>query len=317
MAVTVVSYQNCKKHVVSILQASQTAYGSGATGDAPDGSVLQFASATEINDTILEKDGEICTLICNTPGHPYQPQFEVTSSALTMTPNGLPLPITNGMVTRIQCSNGGLDKTFTSGDVNTTSDTVAITNHGFATGQRVQFSNSGGALPTGLSASTDYYIIRLTSGVFRIAATYADATATTAVYVDLTGAGSGTQTVLTQYSAGLEARSRDEITEVLNNLSTYGRLPFYTAGYWKQDGDSVYSTSAYIKVTQTNYVMTSTTQAPEPYLWAIVAGTVAALSKDGFDASLTQYYTQMYANYLQQIAQMARMISPLSAYQTV
>lgn len=59
----------------------------------------------------------------------------------------------------------------------------------------VQFSNSGGALPTGLSSSTEYYLIAGSgTGKFKVAASYADAVAGTAI--DITGAGLGTNSIL-------------------------------------------------------------------------------------------------------------------------
>ena len=317
MAATPISFDTVKKHVVSILQASQTAYGSGTTGNAPDGSKAQFSSSEEINNTILEKDGEVCTLICNTFGHPYQVQFETTTAPQTMNANGLALPNGNGMVTRIQCSNGGLNKTFVAADVNTTSDTIAIANHGFATGQKVQLSNSGGGLPAPLTASTDYYIIRLTDSVLRLATTFANATATLPVQIDLTTTGTGTQTIETQFSTGIEAMSRDEIAEVNNNPNVYGRLPYYTAGYWKIVGNSAFSTSAYIKFTYTSFTQSSAPQAPEPYMWAVVAGTIASLLKDGGDDAQCGYYLQMYQQMLQAIAARESVIPPISAYQSI
>lgn len=77
--------------------------------------------------------------------------------------------------------------------VDTGTETLTTsTAHGLVAGARVQFTNSGGALPTGLSAATDYYVISagLTSTAFRVSATYGGAA------VNLTGAGSGTNTVL-------------------------------------------------------------------------------------------------------------------------
>jgi hypothetical protein len=76
--------------------------------------------------------------------------------------------------------------------------TCAVTNictqtaHGFLTGLVMQVSNSGGALPTGLSTSTNYYAIPLTANTFSFASSLANAKAGTAVTI--TGTGSGTQT---------------------------------------------------------------------------------------------------------------------------
>lgn len=72
---------------------------------------------------------------------------------------------------------------------------------------KVRFSNSGGALPTGLSAGTDYWLIRVSATTARVAASYADARAGTAIA--FTDAGSGTNTLTARVAryngAGVEA----------------------------------------------------------------------------------------------------------------
>lgn len=62
------------------------------------------------------------------------------------------------------------------------------------TGDPVEVSNSGGGLPGGLSTRTTYYAIRVSATVFKLAATYADAIAGTAI--DLSSAGTGTHTLV-------------------------------------------------------------------------------------------------------------------------
>jgi hypothetical protein len=68
---------------------------------------------------------------------------------------------------------------------------------------KVRFRNSGGALPTGISAATDYYTIRVSSTTCRLATSRTNAIAATAIaYTD---AGSGTNVVdvrLPRYSDG-------------------------------------------------------------------------------------------------------------------
>lgn len=90
-------------------------------------------------------------------------------------------------------------QTFTSGNVNTGTDQVTITGHGFLTGLKVRLT-TGGALPTGLAINTDYYIIRISANVIQFATSQANALAGTAI--DLTAAGSGTSTVTPQAIEG-------------------------------------------------------------------------------------------------------------------
>lgn len=75
---------------------------------------------------------------------------------------------------------------------NATTDLLTQADHGFYTGLILQVSNSGGALPTGLSALTDYYVIRVSSSTYRLATSLANALNNT--YINITGAGSGTNT---------------------------------------------------------------------------------------------------------------------------
>jgi hypothetical protein len=68
---------------------------------------------------------------------------------------------------------------------------------------RVQVSNSGGALPSGLVALTDYWTIRQGAGTSKLASSYANAVAGTAV--TLSDNGSGTNTItsfLPRYTTG-------------------------------------------------------------------------------------------------------------------
>lgn len=73
-------------------------------------------------------------------------------------------------------------------------DLLTATAHGLQTGDGpVRVSNSGGALPTGLAADTDYYVIRASANTFSLATTRENAIAGTAI--NLTADGSGTHTL--------------------------------------------------------------------------------------------------------------------------
>lgn len=78
--------------------------------------------------------------------------------------------------------------------VNAGSDLFTLAAHGLLTGDGpVQFSNSGGALPAGLTSLTDYWIWKFTANQFKVATSYANAIANT--IVDVTDAGTGTHTI--------------------------------------------------------------------------------------------------------------------------
>jgi len=87
-------------------------------------------------------------------------------------------------------ANNATTATFTAA----TTDICTAVAHGYFTGDRVQLTNSGGALPAGLAAATTYYVIKLTADTFKLAASDALATAGTAV--DITGTGTGTHSVV-------------------------------------------------------------------------------------------------------------------------
>lgn len=75
-----------------------------------------------------------------------------------------------------------------------TDDTITVYGRTLAVGDRIRVANSGGALPTGLSVSTDYYAI---------AASKLSLTAGGGA-VDITGTGSGTNYLFTTDATGFE-----------------------------------------------------------------------------------------------------------------
>ena len=69
-------------------------------------------------------------------------------------------------------------------------DEITCTGHGLSANDLVHFTNSGGALPTGLSANTVYYVKTVVSAnVITVSATRGGAV------LDITGAGTGTHTL--------------------------------------------------------------------------------------------------------------------------
>jgi len=91
-----------------------------------------------------------------------------------------------GTVDAVNPSSG----TFTA---SSTTDLLTKSAHGYKTGLIVQVSNSGGALPTNLSAATPYYVIYASANTFYLATSLANAL--NAVNIDLGSDGSGTNTV--------------------------------------------------------------------------------------------------------------------------
>lgn len=66
---------------------------------------------------------------------------------------------------------------------------ITAVGHPFANGDAVRVWNTGGALPTGLSALTDYYVISVSGDTFKLSATSGGSA------IDITAAGTGTHFV--------------------------------------------------------------------------------------------------------------------------
>lgn len=79
----------------------------------------------------------------------------------------------------------------------TDEDTVTITGHKYETGDGPFLVETSGSLPTGLTTSTDYYIIKVDENTVKFASSEIDAG--NGVAVDITAAGSGTHSI----SAGM------------------------------------------------------------------------------------------------------------------
>ena len=93
--------------------------------------------------------------------------------------------------------------TCTATDTLTTASTGSNVNINLFPYTRVRFTTSG-VLPTGLAAATDYYVIKITDSTIKVASSYANAVAGTAVGIT-NGTGSGTntlQTLLPRYTSG-------------------------------------------------------------------------------------------------------------------
>ena len=73
--------------------------------------------------------------------------------------------------------------------VNTTSEVITIGSHWYATGDKIRYSTGGGTVIGGLVNNTDYYIIKSSSTSIKLATTYANAIAGTAINLTSVGAG--------------------------------------------------------------------------------------------------------------------------------
>ena len=75
--------------------------------------------------------------------------------------------------------------------VNTGTDVITLTGHGFSTGDHINYNNGGGTTLGGLTHNTKYYCIKVDANTFKLASTPALATAGTAI--SITGTGNNAQ----------------------------------------------------------------------------------------------------------------------------
>jgi hypothetical protein len=84
------------------------------------------------------------------------------------------------------------DTTYTDADVNTADNEITVEDHGYRTGVPCDVATAG-TLASPLLAATTYYVIKVDDDTIKLATTYANAIARTAI--DLTTTGSGTTTI--------------------------------------------------------------------------------------------------------------------------
>lgn len=115
--------------------------------------------------------------------------------------------------------------TFASTDVNTGNEQITVTaNSELVTGRKVQLTTTG-TLPTGLSAATDYYIIKVDSTHIQLASSLANAVAGTAI--NITAQGSGTNTAThTGTTRSLGEHGGEE-----NHATTISEMPAHHHGF--------------------------------------------------------------------------------------
>jgi hypothetical protein len=81
-------------------------------------------------------------------------------------------------------------------------DTISKSSHGLQTGQVVRVAIDGGSLPTPLAAGVDYFVIRVNTGVFKLATSLALAKAGTAIDIEDTGTDNQAVTFTPQANVG-------------------------------------------------------------------------------------------------------------------
>lgn len=96
--------------------------------------------------------------------------------------------------------------------VNTSTDTITITGHGFAENQRVEYSAGGGTVITGLQEAQRYFAINVTANTLQLS------TIRSGSAIDLTGLGVGTSHTLSSAPAGVMLRGSSVPFNVPDNM---------------------------------------------------------------------------------------------------
>lgn len=137
--------------------------------------------------------------------------------------------------------------TFASTDVNTANDQITIAaNPELVTGRKIQLTTTG-ALPTGLALATDYYVIVVDSTHIKLASSLANAVAGTAI--DITGAGSGTNTA----TGTLSARALGDHGGEESHANTIAEMPSHDHDIYAQIAGSGQTRTAGTRYVNSNF----------------------------------------------------------------
>jgi hypothetical protein len=115
-------------------------------------------------------------------------------------------------------------------------DTFTLNSHGLANNAVVYFTNSGGALPTGVSALTKYYIVNTATNTFQISATRGGSV------LNFTTNGTGTQSVYSTFivdGRGISFLGADNMGGSSRNKVTTGAADAVGQGGGSEDAIAV------------------------------------------------------------------------------
>lgn len=107
-----------------------------------------------------------------------------------LTGAGVPVDLTSVGSGTIDVDGAAVNEAFVDTDVDTTDNEITLTGHGAITGYgpvRFALTGDASALPAGLAVSTDYWLIRVDDDTVKVATTFANALAGTAI--DITDVG--------------------------------------------------------------------------------------------------------------------------------
>lgn len=103
--------------------------------------------------------------------------------------------------------------------IDATANTIGLTAHGLANGDRVYLTSAGGSVPAGLTSGTIYFVVNTAADTFKVAATLGGSA------IDITGVGSGTITVhelsdTVNITIGIDSAPSDSMATLLVDVNT-------------------------------------------------------------------------------------------------
>lgn len=120
-------------------------------------------------------------------------------------------------------------------NVDPSTDRITVTAHNLQTGDAILFDNEGNTAPTGLTDGTLYYVIYVDANTIKLASSYANALASTAI--DITADGSGANSLTPSFLAALSfdaasavSAAADTITITAHRLQTGDAVVLYNGG---------------------------------------------------------------------------------------
>lgn len=133
----------------------------------------------------------------------------------------------------------------------TTENPIAITAHGFETGDAVVYRPGAGTEIGGLDAGVTYFVVKLDANTIKLAASKADATALTPVTLDLPTAGTGSQQFF---------KADDKLTVTAHGFAT-GDSVVYVPGAGAEVGGLDAGTVYYVVALDANTIQLASSKA--------------------------------------------------------
>lgn len=170
---------------------------------------------------------------------------------------------------------------FATTDVDTGTDQITITSHGYTAGQLVNFSTTT-TLPSGLVAATDYYILVVDANTIKVADSWANYLTNTAV--NITSQGTGTHTAVPILSVTITTSGRPVYIGLIPDGSANGASIFvqpsgstsevrFIGGIFRNGTRVGYFKSDYIASTSTTSWTLYTPPSAINMIDAVAAGT--------------------------------------------